>query len=121
LTERERETPLAYPRSEPLIPRGSAAYSDAGRLDATITLLEQVYAQQSSTLGDKNPMTLVSRHNLARARREAGQTDEALKEFRKVLAIQSKAIGTKNPHTLATLGNLALTEQARGRIDDAIA
>jgi len=67
----KRETPLAYPRSEPLIPRGSAAYTDAGRLDAAITLLEQVYAQQSSTLGDKNPMTLVSRHNLARARREA--------------------------------------------------
>jgi hypothetical protein len=44
LTEREREAPSAYPRSEPLIPRGSAAYTDAGRLDAAITLLEQVYA-----------------------------------------------------------------------------
>jgi tetratricopeptide (TPR) repeat protein len=98
----------------------AAAYIDAGRLDEAITMFGQAYAQQRRALGDQHPKTLISRHNLARARREAGQADAAMPELKKILEIQSDVLGMKHPHTLATRGNLALTEQAKGQIDDAV-
>jgi tetratricopeptide (TPR) repeat protein len=99
----------------------AAAYTDAGRLDDAIALLQRVYAEQCRSLGDKHQKTLISRHNLARARREAGQADAAMAEFLEILAIQSDTFGMKHPHTLTTRGNLALTEQAKGQVDNAIA
>lgn len=95
-------------------------YRSVGRLDAAISLFEQVVAESGEARGEADAGTLMSRHNLARAYQDAGRTAEAITLLEDVLAQRQVVLGDEHKHTISTRDDLAFAYRVAGRHDEAV-
>jgi tetratricopeptide (TPR) repeat protein len=96
------------------------SYSDAGRINEAIPLLEDTLVAFERVLGPDHPNTLASRNNLAHAYRDAGQHDKAIALHRENLTASERVLGPDHPNTLISRNNLAYAYRDAGQHDRAI-
>jgi tetratricopeptide (TPR) repeat protein len=86
----------------------------------SISLGEQLVADQERILGHDHYDALSSRNFLSLAYHEAGRTDEAISLLEQNLADTERILGPNDPDTMTTRSNLATSYQEAGRTDEAI-
>jgi tetratricopeptide (TPR) repeat protein len=84
----------------------ATSYSQAGRTNDAITLLEAVLADSERLLGPEHPDTLTARANLATSYSQAGRTNDAITLLEAVLADSERLLGPEHPNTLTARANL---------------
>ncbi len=95
------------------------AYSEVGRRQEALQLMEQVVEANKRTLGEEHPDTLGSMHNLAIRYSEVGRRQEALQLTEQVVEARKRTLGEEHPdtlrsiHTLATLSKMLKTTTER--------
>jgi tetratricopeptide (TPR) repeat protein len=94
-------------------------YSDAGRLDRALPLIERALKEQRAKLGEDHPDTLQSMNNLAAAYADAGQLDLALALYEQALKAHRAKLGKEHPRTLRSQAGFARTYEKAGRDRDA--
>ncbi len=97
------------------------AYRDAGKLPATIALLERVRDAHTAQLGPDHSSTLTTLNDLAGAYRDAGNFPDAIALFERVRDARTAQLGPDHPDTLTTLDNLAGAYRATGKLPEAVA
>ncbi len=95
-------------------------YSDAGKLDQALPLLEETLKLTKAKLGTDHPNTLTTMGNLATSYREVGKLDLALPLLEETLKLTKAKLGTDHPDTLTSMGKLATGYREVGKLDLAL-
>ena len=75
-------------------------YTDAGRLDEAIALLEEALRKCQDKLLPEHPTMLMTMDNLAMAYEATGRLDKALPLYEETLRLKRKKLGPDHPDTL---------------------
>jgi tetratricopeptide (TPR) repeat protein len=95
-------------------------YRGLGLVPQAVEILEKSLALRRRELGDEDPETLVSQHNLALASGEAGSYERAIELLQRTLATRRARLGEQHLDTLATINDLAVAYHDAGQVDRAI-
>ncbi|WP_327149741.1 caspase, EACC1-associated type [Nocardia sp. NBC_01329] len=95
-------------------------FPNASSAPQTIEELENVLTNQRESLGDDDPSTLLTGHNLAYGYEQAGREEEAIELYEQILENRRRVLGEDNLATLITGHNLAHTYQKVGRVEEVI-
>ncbi len=95
-------------------------YLGLGHAVKAESLFAKAVATRQAELGADDPLTLVSRNNLALADMAAGKRNQALPLFKQVWDAQVKQLGTDHLDTLTTRHNLAVAYGLTGKAAEAI-
>jgi hypothetical protein len=104
-----------------LMSQQALALKDAGEVDESIALHEQVWDAQVRHLGADHQDTVATLHNLAVAYRAAGRSIAACTLLEKVRDARMERLGPDDDRTIAALDDLSLAYVAVGRGGEAIA
>jgi tetratricopeptide (TPR) repeat protein len=96
-------------------------YNSLGLYDRSITMHQQARTIREAALGPEDPLTLVSRSNLAASYLDAGRTAESIAMNEATLKSRRSKLGVDHPDTLISRNNLAAAYLASGRIAEALA
>ena len=97
----------------------AGAYRDAGKLNLSVSLLEEVVQRRTAQSGPDHVDTLGAMNNLAGSYRHTGKLDRALPLFEEILRRRTTELRPSHPDTLESMNNLAEALQADGKIDRA--
>jgi eukaryotic-like serine/threonine-protein kinase len=96
------------------------SYLGLGHGAGAEALFTKAVTTRRAHLGADDPLTLGSKHNLARAYEAAGKRDEAIKLFEQVRTARAKVLGADHLDTLNTVNELASEYWHAGRPFEAI-
>lgn len=96
------------------------AYLSTGRYDQAAPLLEQTLLAKRRDLGDRDPSTLASIHNLAGLHGSIGNHERALELAQEAYEGRVEVLGVGDPRTFGTINVLAWIYGNLGRHDDVI-
>ncbi|KAI4161334.1 MAG: hypothetical protein LQ342_005001 [Letrouitia transgressa] len=94
-------------------------YSEVGRFQEVVQLMERVVEVYKRTLGEENPNTLRSMYNLANSYRKAGR-QEALQLTERIVEVYKRTIGEEHPDTLRSIQSLSVIYSEAGRLQEAL-
>jgi tetratricopeptide (TPR) repeat protein len=92
----------------------------AGRLEASLSLLEETLPLMRSRLGSDHPHTLAAMNNLAFAYKETEKLDKALALYQESLRLKQAKLGEDHPDTLTTMNNLAECYRELGQMEKVV-
>lgn len=99
---------------------GAWALAEAGRLEESIAVCEELLLDQVQLLGADDSSTLLTRQILAGRLGEAGRVMETVSRYEELLKDRTRVQGFEHPDTLITRHNLAGWIGSSGRIEEAI-
>ena len=95
-------------------------YTDAGRSDEAIVLLEDTLKRCREKLSQEHSTTLLATNNLAVAYQRKGCHEQALPLFEEMLRLRTKKLGPEDPDTLQDMRSVAVAYSQLGQFDRAI-
>ncbi|MEM1331481.1 MAG: serine/threonine-protein kinase [Planctomycetota bacterium] len=96
------------------------AYLATGRYDEAAPILEETLSAKRRDLGDKDPSTLASIHNLAGLQGSIGNRERALELAREAYNGRVEVLGVGDPRTFGSLNVLAWVLNGLGRHEESI-
>jgi tetratricopeptide (TPR) repeat protein len=93
----------------------AVAYSEIGKVDLAVPLLENVLEVRKSKSGLDHPQTLTSMNNLAQAYSKSGKLNLALPLLEQALKLKKAKLGAEHPSTLVSIINLGVAYQTANK------
>ncbi|XP_065671622.1 uncharacterized protein LOC136089508 [Hydra vulgaris] len=91
-----------------------------GLFEEAIEILIAIQNFNTETYGEKNELTLHTKHNIANCLSDMGKYNEALEIYFSVNKIQTEILGTNHPSTMTTKYNIANCFYDMGKYNEAL-
>ncbi|XP_065672104.1 uncharacterized protein LOC136089932 [Hydra vulgaris] len=91
-----------------------------GLFEEAIEILKAIQNFNTETYGEKNELTLHTKHNIANILSDMGKYNEALEIYFSVNKIQTEILGTNHPSTMTTKHNIANCFYDMGKYNEAL-
>jgi len=91
-----------------------------GEAEKAVRVLERACETCKRELGEDNPETFLSMHNLAHGYQEAGQLEKSLPLQEKIFELCKANLGEDHPDTLTCMSNLAAGYSNAGQLEKAL-
>lgn len=121
--ERENSEPASEFKSDPIaaeaLTRLAEIYSDSGKEDRAVELLERAVSMRETLFGETSRPTVDTVDRLARIYRNQGNWKKAKTYYKRILSARTLALGADHIDTSETMSELARVYLKTGRLKEA--